>query len=73
MLVTPDIACSVCDNVCEKIFSANGNFILKGDDWPSHNFRMKGEMTKKNTDLKSKMVERERSGEGITKMADIKN
>jgi hypothetical protein len=50
----------------------NTNFVLKGGDWPSQGFRIKDQMTKKNKHLKTKMIEREKSGEGVTKMSDIK-
>jgi predicted nucleic acid-binding Zn ribbon protein len=71
MSVTPSISCKVCGKPCDKIFSTNGNFVLKGGDWPSQNFRMKDEMGKKNTKMKTKMTERENSGEGVTKMTDL--
>jgi predicted nucleic acid-binding Zn ribbon protein len=73
MSAVPSINCKVCGKSCEKIFSSSGNFVLKGSDWPSQNFRMKDDMTKKNTKLKHVMSEREKSGEGVTKMKDLTN
>lgn len=72
IMSSPEIKCNVCGNQCEKLFTPTTNFILKGNDWPSRDFRMKSEMTKKNIKMKSKMVDRENSGEGVTKMADLK-
>ncbi len=71
--LTPDIKCSVCGEHCERVFSGNGNFILKGSDWPSQGFKLKEQMKKKNSRMKTKMIEREHSGEGVTRLADIKN
>lgn len=68
MSLKPDISCKVCGKPCQKIFSSNGNFILKGTDWPSQNSKMKDEMLRKNSKMKSKMIERESSGEGISKI-----
>jgi putative FmdB family regulatory protein len=68
---TPSISCKVCGGPCEKIFSPNVNFVLKGCDWPSQGFRMKDQMGKKNMKMKSKMVERTNGGEGVSKMKDL--
>jgi putative FmdB family regulatory protein len=68
----PKISCSICGSECEKQFSLNKNFILKGGDWPSQGFRIKKQMTEKNSRMKSKMIERERSGEGVRKLSDLK-
>ncbi len=69
---TPKVTCEICSGDCERLFSLNKNFVLKGNDWPSQSFRMKDQMKKKNDKMKTKMIERERSGEGATKLADIK-
>lgn len=66
------VDCKICGGECHKIFSMNTNFVLKGGDWPSQGFRMKDQMNKKNSKMKSKMVERERFGESIKKMSDFK-
>jgi putative FmdB family regulatory protein len=70
--ITPQIKCNDCGADCEKIFSTGAGFVLKGGDWPSQNFKLKDQMSKKNAKMKTKMVERENSGEGVTKLADIK-
>jgi putative FmdB family regulatory protein len=67
ILLSPDINCNVCGSSCEKVFSANGNFVLKGGDWPSQGFKMKDQMGKKNLKMKSKMEERTKAGEGVLK------
>lgn len=67
-----EIVCDSCGSICKKNFSTNGNFILKGADWPSQSFKLKDEMTKKNIKMKLKMVERESSGEGVTSLSNIK-
>jgi len=69
---TLEVSCNICKSSCQRIFSMNTNFVLKGGDWPSQGFRIKDQMTKKNKHLKTKMIEREKSGEGVTKMSDIK-
>jgi len=69
---TPEINCNICKGSCQKIFSLNTNFVLKGGDWPSQGFRMKEQMSKKNNRMKAKMVEREKSGEAVTKKSDLK-
>lgn len=65
----PEIRCQTCGGICERQFTATTNFICDG---PSQNFRIKDQMTKKNNRLKTKMVEREKSGEAVTKLSDIK-
>jgi putative FmdB family regulatory protein len=69
--ITPMISCKICGGSCKRIISMNGNFILKGSDWPSQSFKMKDDMTKKNARMKTKMVEREKSGEGVSKVGDL--
>ena len=67
----PQIQCCICNSECEKMFSPNTNFILKGDGFPSRDYRMKKDMTKKNSKMKNTMKERENSGEGATSLKDI--
>lgn len=67
-----EIDCNICGNVCQRIFSVNTNFVLKGGDWPSQGLRIKNQMTKKNNCMKTKMIEREKSGEGASGMSDLK-
>jgi len=69
--ISPKISCILCSSECEKKFVPNGNFILKGSDWPSQSFKMKDQMSEKNAKMKTKMVERERSGEGVKKLSDL--
>lgn len=69
MMSTPEVSCEVCKGACEKIFTPTTNFICDG---PSQNFRLKSQMLQKNARMKTKMIDRERSGEGATKMSDIK-
>ena len=68
-----EIKCKVCNIECEKIFSSEGNFVLKGDGWPSQSSRIKSSMTKKNKKLRTKMIDREKSNEAVNKMSDLKN
>jgi len=72
MLVSPVITCNECGSLCEKQFVPNGNFILKGNNWPSRDFKTKKEMNAKSSRMKTKMEERTNAGEGVTKLSDIK-
>lgn len=65
---TPEIRCSICNEVCERLFTTQG-FYFKGDGSPSQNFRMKDQMNKKSQRMKSKMAERESAGEGVTSLS----
>ena len=69
--VQPQVKCEVCGENCAKQFSASGGFILKGGGFPSQEFKLKDHMTAKNKKMKAKMVERENSGEGITKLSNL--
>ncbi len=67
----PQVKCLVCNGECEKIFATRGNFVLKGCDWPSQSARIKQQMLEKNKRMKLKMIEREKSGEGVTRVSQI--
>jgi putative FmdB family regulatory protein len=68
----PEIKCEVCQGRCEKQFTPNGSFILKGGGFPSHEFKLKSEMLAKNDRMKLKMHDREKSGEGVKTLSDLK-
>jgi len=42
------------------------NFILKGDDWPGKNIKIKGQMAQKNRALSKRQEERKREAPGMT-------
>lgn len=67
------IKCEKCNSKCEKQFSANTNIIFKGNGWPDKERRMKSQMLNKNSKMKSKMNDREKAGEAVTSIADLKN
>lgn len=69
---TPDISCKECGSKSEKIFTPTTNFVLKGDGWPTMNDKMKRDMKAKNSKMKGKMRDRERSGEGVSSISDLK-
>jgi putative FmdB family regulatory protein len=64
----PEIKCIRCNEICERLFTTSG-FVFKGDGSPSQNFRMKDQMNKKSQRMKTKMFERESSGEGVTSLS----
>jgi len=68
----PKILCKACNSECEKIFSSSGSFILKGNDWPSTNAKLKQSMLEKNSRMKSKMSEKHLSGESVSHISDLK-
>lgn len=68
---TPEITC-LCGEKMKKMFSPPTTFILKGDGWPSKEMSFKREMTNKNNKMSGKMTDRERSGEAVTSMNDLK-
>ena len=69
---TQKIICAKCGSLSIKKFSLNTNFILKGSDWPDKERKTKKQMTDKNKRMKSKMVEREKSGEAVKTLSDLK-
>ena len=69
---TPDVRCQECGGACDKAFTVNDNFLLKGDGWPDKERRMKSHMTAKNRKSGAKMREREHYGEGVSSMDDLK-
>jgi putative FmdB family regulatory protein len=71
--VNPEVLCELCNNICEKQFSPSTNFVLKGNNWPSKDFKMKKDMSNKNEKMKIKMNDREKSGEAVTTLGQIKN
>ena len=69
----PNVKCEKCNAKSKKIFSVNDtNFILKGNDWPSRDSRMKTTMTAKNSKMKKTMKDRENAGEGVSSIKDLK-
>lgn len=69
---TPKISCSECGSGCDKIFTPSGNFVLKGNNWPSKDARLKKDMTRKNSKMKRIMSDRENSGEAVRSVEDLK-
>jgi len=49
-----------------------GKFSCKGTGFPSTNHRLKQERNKKSSQKKQIMVNREKSGEGVSKLDDLK-
>jgi len=71
ILENPKVKCKKCNSFSEKIFTANGNFILKGNHWPSKDFKFKKDMTNKNRKAEKKQKERELAGEAVTSVKDL--
>jgi putative FmdB family regulatory protein len=69
---TPKIKCKKCGASCVKLFSVTQNVIFKGGGWPSHDIKSKSQMTKKNSRMKSKMVEREKAGDAVNNIGELK-
>ena len=69
---TPEIKCNKCGKKCIKRFSVTQNVILKGGGWPSQDIKMKSQMTKKNSRMKGKMADREKSGDAVRNLGDLK-
>lgn len=55
--------CPQCGTVSPRVLTAFPGFVLKGDDWPGKNLRIRGQMERKNQRLASK--EREMKGDGM--------
>lgn len=53
-----------CGSQAVKVISAVG-FVLKGDDWPGKNLRVKQQMAAKNKILSKKQEERKRDAPGV--------
>jgi len=68
-----EILCNKCQGKCKKIFSTGGNFILKGEGWSTKEYKIKTEMTKKNSKMKGISKDRERSGEAVKSLKELKN
>ena len=56
--------CTECGGNGKRTISAT-NFILKGDDWPGKNIKIKGQMELKNRMLDKRQTERKREAPGI--------
>lgn len=69
---SPEVKCEDCGSKAEKVFSFSGNIIFKGDGWGDKERKMKKQMTEKNTKMKGKMIEREKSGEAVNNIGDLK-
>lgn len=54
-----------CGSVAKKVISAVG-FVLKGDDWPGKNLRIKGQMAQKNQRIVSRQNEMKREAPAVT-------
>jgi len=68
----PEIKCKKCNSPCKRMMPSEVNYILKGSGWASKEIKLKKDMTKKNSRMKGKMKERERSGEGVNNIEDLK-
>ena len=67
------ISCKACGSLCKKIFSLGCGFILKGDNWPSKEIKLKSQMMKKNSKMKKISNDKMKSGEAVNTLADLKN
>ncbi len=67
-----EILCNECQSVCEKTFSTNTQFILKGSGWPSKEQKLKSDMTKKNNKMKGISKDRENAGEAVRNVDELK-
>jgi len=54
-----------CGTVATKVISAVG-FVLKGDDWPGKNLRIKGQMARKNERIVSRQNDMKREAPAVT-------
>ena len=68
----PEIKCNECNSLCKKAMPTEMNFILKGSGWASKEMKFKKDMTKKNSRMKGVMKDREKSGEGVSSVDDLK-
>lgn len=57
--------CPMCGGVARKLISAL-NFVLRGDDWPGKNIKIKGQMAAKNERLTAKQNAMRRDAPGMT-------
>jgi len=68
----PEVKCNLCGAKCIKLFSVTENVIFKGGGWPSHDIKQKSEMNKKNAKMETKMTEKDKSGEAVRNLGDLK-
>lgn len=68
----PEIICEKCGSRCKMKFVGNTNFILKGDGWPSQESRIKQDLTNKNKKASVKTKEKEKAGEAVKNLGDLK-
>lgn len=54
-----------CGETAKKVISAVG-FILKGDDWPGKNLRIKGQMAQKNKRIVARQDQMKREAPAVT-------
>jgi len=73
IFVKQDILCNKCGSKCKRKISSGNGFILKGGDWPSKEMKLKSDMTKKSARMKDVSTDREKSGEAVKTIADLKN
>ena len=67
-----DVKCNECGAKCNKLFSVTSNVIFKGGGWPSHDIKQKSEMNNKNVKMQNKMSDREKSGDAVKNLGDLK-
>ena len=68
----PEIKCEKCKGPSKRIFVASCNYILRGSGWASKEMRLKRDMLEKNKRMKNVMKEREASGDGVSRVEDLK-
>jgi len=68
-----EILCNECQSICKKKFSTGSSFVLKGSGWPSKEYKMKADMTRKNSRMKGISNERELAGDAVKNIDDLKN
>jgi len=66
------ISCQKCEKNSERQFVPTSNFVLKGSGWPGQEVKMKASMGRKNTRMKGIMKDRDKAGESVSKISDLK-
>lgn len=68
-----ELTCDDCaDTTTHQHVPRGGMFACKGSGFPSYNQRLKDSRKKKSSNRKQVVVERERAGEGVSKISDLK-
>lgn len=66
------ILCNKCGSICERQFTPNASFVLKGSGWPTQEYRLKSQMLKKNSRMAGVSKEKDRYGESVRNISDLK-